>query len=313
MNTQDIINYYASLLILQYVGLPKASATIKAYANPLIQPVVTTNLISFSAIPDSGTFTLFWGLEETAPIDFDATAEDVRVALSAIPGLEDITVTGDFESGFTVTFFGVQPVAALLVTGGNTLENGANPITITIAETDQTLPLTVQDAFNLIGDEDKLAVGKQLDTIGKYVGVKRTAQGLTSLITLDDADFRTLIKLSIVKNSSGSSLAEIQNILHIFFPGQLLVFDYANMTMNYMLSSGLGSQNLVELFITQGLLPRPMAVQVSVVIYAPTINRFFGFRTYELPASNNTPFNTYEDYDMNSPWLLYQYALIIGM
>lgn len=207
MTTEELVTYYADLLILQYLGKPRAYATIKALVRPAI-------------------------------ID--------------------------------------------------------------------QLPLTVQDAFNL-----STAEGVQLDVIGKYVGVIRTGYGTMGAIILDDGDFYQLIKMAIIKNSAGSSLATIQNLLHAYFPGTIFVFDYQNMHMSYYLSASVGSQDLAQMFINQDLLPAPMGVQISSVIYAPVIDSFFGFGSYEIPAMNSSPFNTYTSYDMSSPWLAYENAIII--
>lgn len=173
MTTQDIINYYANLLIIQYIGKPKAYATVQA--------------------------------------------------------------------------------------------------TVAMAIMDQ-LPDQVQNAFNM----DGTAVGVQLDVLGKYAGVSRTGFGLTGQpITLDDDDFFTLIKLAILTNSSGSDLATIQKLLNEFFPGELFVFDHKEMRMSYLIDSDVGSQELIQLFITEGLLPKPMGVQLAAPIYTPDL-KFFG-------------------------------------
>lgn len=168
-----------------------------------------------------------------------------------------------------------------------------------------SLPIAVQNAFNLTGTN--LAVGKQLDILGKYAGVTRTGNGFTGSITLDDADFRSLIKLAIITNSSGSDLSTIETLLNEFFPnGEILVFDYKNMRLSYIISSAVGSQDLVQLFITEGLLPKPMGVQLSTVIYVPDTKNFFGFRTYSAPANNAKPFNTYSNFSLLWRWLTYQ-------
>ena len=142
-----------------------------------------------------------------------------------------------------------------------------------------TLPLTLQNAFNLTGSN--IAAGKQLDVLGKYAGVFRSGNGFTGPITLNDSDFLQLIQLAIVTNNEGSDLSTIQSLLNRFFPNEIFVFDYRNMRMSYLISSTIGSQNLVQLFVTEGLLPRPMGVQLSVTVYAPIINSFFGFITYD--------------------------------
>lgn len=186
-----------------------------------------------------------------------------------------------------------------------TIQNLVTPVIM-----DQ-LPSQVENAFNLSGDD--VAVGVQLDVIGKYAGVVRTGYGfLGQPISLDDDDFLSLIKLAITRNNADASLATIQSLLATFFPpGGILVFDYQNMQMSYMISSMVGSQELIQLFITEGLLPRPLGVSIPLIIYAPVINTFFGFRTYELPAVNSSPCNTYEDYQMDRPFLTYEDAIII--
>lgn len=168
------------------------------------------------------------------------------------------------------------------------------------------LPTQVQDAFNI-----GTAVGAQLDIIGTYVGVSRSGYGFTGPITLDDDDFTQFIRVAIIRNQSGSSLSEIQNLLFQYFPMQLLVFDHANMSMSYFMNSSVGSLDLAELFVTTGLLPKPMGVELAALIYVPDVTNLFGFRTYDLPAYNVSPFNTYDSYDMDAPWLSYSDAVII--
>jgi hypothetical protein len=214
MTTQDLINYYANLLILQYIGKPKAYATIQAWA--------TSALLTQSSL--------------------------------------------------------------------------SSP----------TLALALQDAFDLLYTP---ANGVQLDTLGKYLGVSRNGNGINGAITLSDSDFLSLIQFATLVNNSGSSLYDIQNAINTVFPGEILVYDYQNMRMSYLISSTIGSQNLVQIAVNEGLLPVPMGVQLASVIYAPIINMFFGFRTYSLPASNSEPFNTYANFNYTWPWLSYNNLL----
>lgn len=173
------------------------------------------------------------------------------------------------------------------------------------------LPTQVMNAYNLVGDN--LAVGKQLDVLAKYVGVSRMGSGFSGPITLDDDNFRILIQMGIIRNFSGSALSDIVGLIYRFFGSQILVFDYQNMQMSYLISSAIGSQDLVQMFITQGLLPKPMGVGLSTVIYTPTIDSFFGMGSYEIPAYDNKPFNTYEDYQFDWPWLKYQDSIYGGL
>ncbi len=206
MTTEDLITYYAKLLILQYVGKPKAYDTIKA----LVRMVVMDQL-----------------------------------------------------------------------------------------------PVDVQDAFDI-----DTAVGVQLNVLGKYVGADRSGNGFTAPITLSDEDYRSFIRICIVSNNNGSSLYDIQTLIHQQFGNEILVYDYANMHMNYFINYSVGSQYLIQMFITEGKLPKPMGVRLAI-IYAPT-NHFFGFRTYTINTANNFPFNSYTDYHMDYPWLSYIYAFEFG-
>lgn len=309
MSTLDIQRYYAGLLIIQYIGKPKAYATIETYTAPLILSQETLQALEFSAAPTSGQFTLSYDEQTTAAIAFNANAAAIQTALRALTGLSDITVTGSFADGFIVSFIGVSPVAFPLIAASNSLLNGVTPVTITITETDETLPFAIQNGYNLTGDN--IASGNQLDILGKYVGVTRTAKGFTQQITLNDSDFLSLIKIAILKNNAGSDLYTIQQLLFEFFPNQIFVFDFKNMRMSYLISSSVGSQYLIELFITQNLLPVPMAVELASIIYAPIIDAFYGFCDYELPAplSGNSPMNDYLDYRTDYPWLDYQDAI----
>lgn len=170
------------------------------------------------------------------------------------------------------------------------------------------LPILSQDSFT-IGQ----AVGAQLDVIGKYAGVTRLGQGFLGVVNLNDADFTQLITLAIIKNNSFSSLANIQSLLNQYFPNQIMVFDYLGMRMSYYINASVGSPGLAELFVSEGILPKPMGVQLGATIYFPVINRFFGFRTYASAGANITPFNNYSSYNMNSPWLSYQMAVGVGV
>jgi len=205
---QELIDYYADLLILQYIGKPKAYATIQAQATPVIM--------------------------------------------------------------------------------------------------DQ-LPAAVRDAFNL-----ETAEGVQLDLLGSYAGVVRSGN-LTdgTAINLTDDDFRQLIKMAITTNSSGSSLYDIQVILNTFFAGQIFVFDLANMQMNYFLNSEVGSLELVQMFVLQNLLPKPMGVQLASLIFLDIADDLFGFRTYASAGVNISPMNEYAAYELDRHWLSYADTITI--
>ncbi len=164
------------------------------------------------------------------------------------------------------------------------------------------LPAQVQNAFNLTGSD--IAVGVQLDVLGKYVGVTRTGTGFYNPITLDDTDFLTLINMAILRNNAGSSLYDIELLLNQYFAGEVYVFDYKNMTMSYLIDTSVGSQDLIDLFVTEHLLPKPMGVGITVIAY-PNPTSLFGLRTYAGPNNLATPLNNYTSY--NNSWFVLSY------
>lgn len=309
MNTNELIDYYANLLIMQYVGKPKAYATIQTAAAMVVMPQVTVELITFTAVPTAGSFSLAYDETTIGPIAFNATAGDIQTLVRTIPGLEDATVTGDFTDGFTIILVGVPRPTFLFEVTATTLVDGSDPVFIKIEETDQTLPLAIENGFDLLGDN--IAVGAQLDILGKYAGVSRTGPGFTTLITLNDADFLQLIRMAIALNTAGSSLSDIQDFLNQFFPAQIFIFDFKDMTIAYAISSEVGNLDLIQRFVAGGYLPRPMAVQIPYIIYTPSLDNAYGFRTYDYQSPYISGFNSYLDYQTDAPWISYANGIII--
>lgn len=303
----EIVKVYIDLLIMQYLNKPNASGTIRTLASPAILPQTSAQTIGFDPVPSSGSFVLSYDGVNSAPIDWNDTQSAIEAILQAIPDLENISVVGDVSTGMTVTFDDVMPPAFMLEVVSSTLQDGPDETVITITETDVTLPIAVQDAFNLLGNN--LAQGVQLNVLGMYAGVSRTGQGFNQQITLDDADFLSLITMAVVKNSAGSSLADIQFFLNEFFPNQIFVFDNQNMTMEFVISQTVGSQDLAQMLIVQGLLPIPMGVRATVIAYAPSAN-LFSFRTYLYPNTTGSGANTYDDYQLDRPWLTYKNVIL---
>jgi hypothetical protein len=313
-STLAFANYYAGLLILQYLNKLKATATIQGICGQAAIPQTPVQTIAFSAAPGSGTFTIVYtpfGVNQvpltTTSINWNDSASTIQTKLQAVTGLGSVTVAGSIAGKLlTITMTGVIAPANLLTTT-NAL---GGSVTLSVSTTDVTLPLAVLNGFNLLTTGGATpAIGAQLNILGEYVGVTRSGFGFNGqYITLSDADFLTLIQFATIKNTAGSSLATIVSLLTTFFPNEIITYDlsYINvMTMQYALNSSIGSQNLAQLLVTQNILPKPMGVLLYLPIYAPTINKFFGFRTYDLNTTNNSPFNTYDVYNSGTPWLTY--------
>jgi hypothetical protein len=342
--TLDLVAYYAGLLPKQWSTSPKAVATIEATATPLLMPQVSVQTITFSPVPTSGSFLVTYGANAgTVTINWNDTAAQIQAKLRSEPegnisggsassvfaqilsggnasttvfadvmnggdafgfDVSALTVTGSIASGtLTVTFTGVYPPAALISVVSSTLMSGGTAVMPAVLETDQTLPLAVKNGFQVSGTST--AVGPQLDIIGKYCGVTRTVTGFATKVTLSDPDFLSLIQMAAIRNNATSDLATIQQLIHQFFSGEILVFDLKNMHMSFYIASTVGSQNLVQAFIVEKLLPAPMGVGVSV-IYNSDVTHFFGFADYltGVPA-NVTPFDDYLSPLVGGIWLDY--------
>lgn len=303
--TLDLVNYYSGLLIKQYANLKNAVGTIQATVTPFLMPQQSVQTITFSPSPTSGTFILSYSGVNSPAINWNDSAFTIQTDLQTIPTLSQVTVSGSIASGLTVNFVGLTVVAQMLVVANNSLLASSNQVSIVIVETDLTLPLAIQNAFDLNN-----SVGVQLDILGKYAGVTRTINTTTQTITLNDTDFITLIKFAILQNNSGSSLATIEQNLNQFFPGNFIVTDYKNMYMSYIFSQSIGSPNLFSALVQEKLIPKPMGVGFSVIV-PPVVNTFFGYSTYEQNEVNPVvkPYNTYESF--NNTWLFLDYKNFI--
>lgn len=151
------------------------------------------------------------------------------------------------------------------------------------------LPLVLADAFNL-----DTAVGVQLDTIGKYAGVQRSVLTFSGGVTLSDSDFRTLIKLALLLNNSTGSLEQIDDILFQFLDQALVIFDNADMSIGYWMNARLGTIQLAEAIVGLGLLPKPMGVELSSLVYAGGLG-FYGYRPYDHQPTDLFGFQTYDN------------------
>ena len=163
--------------------------------------------------------------------------------------------------------------------------------------------LDIDNAFNL-----DTAVGVQLDTIGKYVGIDRfynvtdpvdyfavtpysesspeTHQkygfsnysnfpmsvgngtiNYDTVITLgnqlNDADFRTLLKLKIARNYSNHSHKSIDAILYEFFGVNVYATSPNDMTMTFNITPA-APIGIIRAAIQKDILPRPLGVSATI-------------------------------------------------
>jgi hypothetical protein len=107
-------------------------------------------LISFSDLPSSGAFVLDVSGEVTASIPYTADQAAVQAAINALPGLEDVLVTGNFLSGFTIDFNGAgggqaQPLTTVV---SNTLDGGLVDVTPSFGRDGKSFEVVVEGGNN---------------------------------------------------------------------------------------------------------------------------------------------------------------------
>lgn len=64
--------------------------------------------INFSLVPTVGTWRIEWNFQESADLAFNATALDVENAFNLFSGHSGVTVTGNYSTGFEITFAGLN-------------------------------------------------------------------------------------------------------------------------------------------------------------------------------------------------------------
>lgn len=183
------------------------------------------------------------------------------------------------------------------------LPKAQNTIAILVKQAQMDgLAVTLQDAFNV-----RTAVGPQLDTLGKYIGLPRTigdpapadffgyvdytgggnpngftdyAGGinLTGLFydytyfgtrntALSDTAYRFMLNMKIILNSSDSTLFSIQAFLLLLFGGTVTVVDNRDMTLTYTVSVNAP----VSPTVLQPYLPKPMGVGINLEVLVDRI------------------------------------------
>jgi hypothetical protein len=128
----------------------------------------------------------------------------------------------------------------------------------------QRLYATIPTLFDL-----DVAVGVQLDDLGQRVGFARYifVAGLGT-VTLNDADYRTLLRAKILANHWDGHNDTLQVILASLFPGTgitLFAIDNQDMSMDIFVTGGTLTPTQLAL-ITSGLLvPKPEGVLLAGV------------------------------------------------
>ena len=153
------------------------------------------------------------------------------------------------------------------------------------------------DIVNLVinGYDIDTGVGKQLDVLGKYIGLNRNVKekiNSPETVILTDEQYRLLLKLKRVSNISYSSTSEIRKALYEIFPNDIRVFDHRTMRMEYQLSTKFN--DLVPVILAEQLLPFPMGLDFDVVV-VPDLLELYGYYGYDGLNDNPNGYSSYTD------------------
>lgn len=153
------------------------------------------------------------------------------------------------------------------------------------------------------GFDIETAVGKQLDVLGVYVGVDRFYYNEGTMEALEDEDYRILVKLKAIANTSDLSHKSLNDALYQFFGNEVRMDSDGNMEMSYFVPRG--KTAIITAAIQKEVLPRPMGVKVAYINEYDKV--FFGYRTYDNPEESvyKAGFRTYEDPDKVGEMLTY--------
>lgn len=160
------------------------------------------------------------------------------------------------------------------------------------------LIFAVRDGFSI-----ETAVGKQLDILAKYLGTDRYFIDTTgSLVPLLDDEFRILLKLKAITNTSNTSHYDVDTALYNFFGTDIRAESVGGMEMTFFIPS-LASR-VIWAAIQKDALSRPMGVGVRYVIVQE--KPMFGLVTYDNQyAYYKTGFRTYENPEKEGETLNY--------
>ena len=171
---------------------------------------------------------------------------------------------------------------------------------------------TIEAVVNLLPDEliqeviggfdIETAVGKQLDILGEYIGVDRYYLEDNEVKVLADEDYRIILKLKAICNTSNLSHKSLDDSLYDFFSNAVRMDSVGNMEMTYFVPKD--KTPVILAAIQKEVLPRPLGVRCSYVIEYD--KKFFGFCTYADQTSvYKTGFRTYNDPTKTGEMLTY--------
>jgi len=117
----------------------------------IASPVNAKQKILFSLEPDAGTWTLTFKGETTAPLNYDANAENIESALESLDSITDVNVSGNYSEGFLIEFINEDSeIQQPSFTVDSSLTTGAEQIDIEVEMIDEggayvDIPVTAEE------------------------------------------------------------------------------------------------------------------------------------------------------------------------
>lgn len=121
------------------------------------------------------------------------------------------------------------------------------------------------------------AVGVQLDTLGKILGVDRklSFEPTNGESTMNDDYYRMCLKAAIAKNTWKGTRTSLEEMLEWAFPDSVfIVNDNQDMSMDVVYVTGSTDQYLLELLQNGYIIPKPEGVNIN---YSTTSSEVFGW------------------------------------
>ncbi|NQY73504.1 MAG: baseplate J/gp47 family protein [Candidatus Margulisbacteria bacterium] len=178
----DIGSEVPSGFIVSVLGNEDSKFETK-YPNTIHQGVDDIQNISFDRLPSSGTFKLNYNGQDTISMDHESSNTDIQNNLNTLNGLSEVIVTGNFVSGFVVSFIGTdgQKPHKLLTVSENAFLEGINSVEINITKKDQGEPPFVD--MEMIAQE----TGPIHANTNTLTEIETPVSGIDSATNIEDA------------------------------------------------------------------------------------------------------------------------------
>jgi len=283
-------------LVYDNVSISESLSFSTAYGLPINEQVYISENLSFFF---NKGIDVFEGVSISETVNIELGDLILHVDDEPVHIIEETVF--NLQKGFLMTDFIKYYLDLLIIQYKNKPKAVQHVTTLVTSALIDLMPSILENCFNL-----ETAEGVQLDTLGKYIGVSRRVQTFGSDVTLNDSEYRTLLKIKRATNSLGSSFYDIQKFINENLNGIILAFDHADMSMSFYLSSIIVSNTLAQAIVKQNILPKPMGVSYAAIVYLPDLTNIFGFRTYTFDSGSSVGFNTYSSYHPEYRLLKYE-------